>query len=188
MLLSSAITAATALFASVGFAAPTVRAPAEVLFNLTVTSTSSQKYTGALLGAAHSGAAIEALAVTGYSTSFSFNETDLAASGTNSPPGYLVYILPSQPESTKQQLNFYKNDTSNVQAGFFGIGSGPILFTFTESGELFHYDGEGAADSYFYVCSQTSEAYTYETLSYVAEGSAPDNADCDAVTVQKVEL
>ena len=190
---TSIIAASAALAARTSLAAPLQARvencdPAQQPFNLTVTSLSSGRYENALLNAAHSGAAEEALAVlpSGSATSFTFNTTGYSTIPGYCGVGYLQYAAPTQPTATVQQMQFVQNSTSNVEAAFFGEGNGPVELTISNTGEIFHFDGSSGATAYWYVCPQTSLGYTYETLSYVMDGSTPTNPDCDQVTVKKV--
>lgn len=187
---TSAVAIAATLFASVGLAAPmTARSYTSAPFNLTVTSADG-KYSSAAAAACHSGAAIEALCVyPGAGTEFTFNATDApgpVAGSTN--PGAVVFTLPSQPNPYPEPLGFYKNETSNVNAGFFGDTTSQPQFSFTYD-NLMAVVTSATSEDYdnWFVCPQTFLGYMYETLSYVDPATgAPDNADCTPVTVRRV--
>jgi len=180
------IAATMALSAGLSVAAPIGDAISDTpaLFNLTVTSINSGKYFNTLLGAEHSGAGIEALAANGYPTSFSFNATEA-----NPNVGSIIYSVPASPQNFDSRLQFYQNQSSNVQAGYFGFGEISPLFTFSHE-QLFHVSDTAAqeTEAYFYMCPTDFEAYEYNTLSFVADGAEPSDAACDPVTVHKVSL
>lgn len=193
MFSASSILAATALLASIGHAAPTARAGTLPVFNLTVTSTQSNKYVKAPLNAEHSGAGQEALAVGAVPSLLSFNTSINAGDAVPgyTKPGYIQYTTPYQGPTPQQQLKFYVNQTSNINACSFGAAtSGPVLFAIdTTSGQLAYYDSGAfigqspSVDVNFYVCPITWTGDQFQELSYVTDGQTPDNADCDHVNV-----
>lgn len=194
MFSASSILAATALLAGIGHAAPTARAGTLPVFNLTATSAQGKAYYDASLIAEHSGAGQEALAVNpGPPSPFSFNQSINAGDAVPgyTSPGYIQYTTPYQGPTPQQQLKFFVNQSSNINAASFGAAtSGPVLFAInTSNGRLAYYESGAfvgqspSVNENFYICPITWTGDQFYELSYVVEGQTPDNADCDAVYV-----
>lgn len=176
-------------------------------FTLTLSGSSDPTVNGQVLGACHSGAAIEGLCLSGTAATGSYNTFYLNYTQYNDvdgqPTGPLVWNLQANSENgiitESEPLTFLYQPGSNVAVPLFYPDEPNVFLGFDSSNNMFvvssYDDSTFTSTSYpivtgptalyqWFACYTYVEGYYYHSLAWVTAGP-PHNPTCEAVTVTR---